>query len=95
MSYISVDVDIEDIVWGMSRYDRRKFFEHMQKEGHISEVCVITYEGEVKAPAHIEQNISDNETNEFNQALNKLYGNGWRITKEEEEYIINLSKRFI
>lgn len=94
MSFISIDVDIDDLIYGMSRYDRRKFFERMQNDGHISEACTITYEGEVKAPAHIERNAIDNESNEFNQALNKLYGNGWRMTLEQEQYIINLAKRF-
>lgn len=94
MSYISVDVDIDDIVTSMGRYDRRKFFEQMQNDGYISKTCVVTYEGEVKAPAHIERNALGNDSNEFNQALNKLYGNGWRMTLEQEQYIIELAKRF-
>jgi len=95
MSYISVDIDIDDIIWDMSTFDRRRFFERMQREGYISEGCIITANGEVKAPAHIERNALDNQTSEFNQALDKLYGNGWRMTREEEECIINLGKRFI
>ena len=94
MSYISVDVDIDDIIISMGRYDRRKFFEQMQKDGHISKSCVITYEGDVKAPAHIERKSIDNESNEFNQALDKLHGNGWKLTLEQEQYVINLAKRF-
>lgn len=94
MSYISVDVDIDDIIYDMSRYDRRKFFEKMKENDYISKACIITYEGEVKAPAHIERNVIDNDANEFNQALNKLHGNGWRMTLEQEQYIINLAKRF-
>ena len=31
---------------------------------------------------------------DFNNALSLLYNNGWKLTKEQEEYIINLSKRF-
>lgn len=94
MSYISVDIDIDDIIWDMSTYDRKRFFERMQREGYISEACTITINGEIKAPSHIERNALDNETNEFNQALNKLFGNGWRLTLEQEQYIINLAKRF-
>ena len=94
MSYISVDIDMDDVISAMSRYDRRKFFEYMQDDGIISKSCVITSNGEVKAPTHIEQNASYNTTNEFNQALQKLFGNGWRMTLEQEQYIIELSKRF-
>ena len=40
MSYISIDVDIDDIVTSMGRYDRRKFFDQMQQDGYISKSCV-------------------------------------------------------
>jgi hypothetical protein len=94
MSYISVDVDVDDIVSAMGRYDRRKFFESMKSGGYISESCIITYEGEVKAPVHIERNALVESQDEFNIALNKLWNNGWKLTKEQEDYVINLAKRF-
>lgn len=94
MSYISVDVDIDDILWDMSTYDRRRFLEHMQDDEIISKSCIVTKDGRVEAPAHIERNALDNDSSEFNQALNKLYGNGWRMTLEQEQYIIELAKRF-
>jgi hypothetical protein len=94
MSSFSVDIDIDDVIWGMSTYDRRCFFERMQDEGYISKSCVITPEGVVEASAHIERNAVVNSNNEFNQALQRLYGNGWRMTKEQEDYIIELGKRF-
>lgn len=94
MRSISVLVDIIDIVWGMSKYDRREFFDHMQKEGYISKSCVITSEGGVEVSAHTERKALAESEDEFNIALNKLFGNGWKLTKEQEEYIINLSKRF-
>ena len=94
MSYISIDVDIDDIVWGMSSYDRKAFFKKMQSEGYISKSCTITEDGEVKAPGHIERNALSESKDEFNQSLKKLYGNGWRLSLEDEQYIINLSKKF-
>jgi hypothetical protein len=94
MSYISVDVDIDDIISNMSRYDRKVFFQSMQDDGYISESCEITDEGEVKAPAHIEKNAIVETHDEFNNALKKLWNNGWKLTKEQEDYVINLSKKF-
>lgn len=94
MHSISVDVDIDDIIWGMGSYDRREFFQSMQDEGYISKSCVITREGEVKAAAHVERNALAESSDDFNLALQKLFGKGWLLTKEQEEYIINLSKRF-
>jgi len=94
MRSISVEVDIIDIIWGMSKYDRREFFNRMQEEGYISKSCVITNEGNVEASAHTERKALAESEDEFNLALHKLIGNGWKLTKEQEEYIINLSKRF-
>jgi hypothetical protein len=91
---ISIDIDIDDILYGMSRWDRKQFFEAMQEDGYISKSCIITNDGEVQAPKHIEQSALRSSTDEFNQALHKLYNNGWKLTKEQEDYIIELSKRF-
>ena len=94
MSYISVDVDIDDIIYDLGRLDRKHFFLAMQDNGYISEHCVITNEGEVQAPAHVERKALAESQDDFNQALQKLWNNGWKLTKEQEDYIINLSKRF-
>lgn len=95
MSFISVDVDIDDIISGMGRYDRRQFFEAMQNNGYISELCVVTSEGEVHASDYMERRALTESRDEFNRALEKLWNNGWKLPKEEEEYIIKISKRFI
>jgi hypothetical protein len=94
MNSISIDVDIDDIIWGMGTYDRKAFFKAMQDEGYISKSCIITKEGEVKASSHVERAALDESTDEFNLALHKLFGNGWKLTKYHKDYIINLSKRF-
>jgi hypothetical protein len=94
MGSFNIDVDFDDIIGSMSKYDRKQFFKEMQDEGYISEFCEITNDGEVKALSHIEKRGIVDSNDEFNQALQKLYGNGWKLTKEQEEFIINLAKRF-
>ena len=94
MSSISIDVDIDDIIWGMGSYDRREFFESMKDRGYISESCIITKDGEVKAAGHIERNKLSESNDDFNRALQTLFGKGWLLTKEQEQYVIELAKRF-
>jgi hypothetical protein len=94
MNSISIEVDIDDIIWGMGSYDRKEFFKSMQDEGYISKSCIITKDGEVKAAGHIERNKIAESNDDFNKALQILFGKSWLLTKEQEEYIINLSKRF-
>jgi hypothetical protein len=86
MGQISLDVDIDDIISSMSKYDRRELFRELQKDGWISSRCRVTKEGEVEA-------IGESDS-EFDSALIKLQGNDWRLTKDEEQFIINLSKKF-
>jgi hypothetical protein len=94
MSSISIEVDIDDIIWGMGSYDRREFFESMKDRGYISESCIVTNDGEVKAAGHIERNKLAESNDDFNRALQILFGKGWLLTKEQEQYIIELAKRF-
>ena len=94
MSSISVDVEIDDIIWGMGSYDRRYFFNEMQDRGYISKSCIVTDAGSVEASAHAERANLVESTDDFNRALQILFRKGWLLTKEEEDYIINLSKRF-
>jgi hypothetical protein len=94
MGSINIDVAIEDIIYAMGKYDRREFFEAMQDNEYISKSCVVTNDGFVEASSRIERRALDENTDEFNIALNKLFNNGWKLTKEQEGYIIELSKRF-
>ncbi len=91
---ISIDIDIDDILYGMGTYDRKALFKAMQEDGYISEQCTITKEGNVEASAHAERKALVESTDNFNHALQILFNKGWQLTKEEEEYIIKLSKRF-
>ncbi len=94
MSWISLDVDIDDILNSLSRADRRELLEALQEDGYIPKELTITDEGEIKLPALMERKKIASSNNEFNQALQKLFDEGWRLTLEQEQYIINLSKRF-
>jgi hypothetical protein len=79
MSYISVDVDIDDILWSMSSREKQKLAEELYDAGYI--------------PKELENKLAE-LNNDFSLACEKLIGQSWRLTREEEEYIINLSKRF-
>lgn len=92
MSYVSIDIDIDDVIVGMSSRDRRYLFTELQKDGYISEGLEITKSGYV---VHKGESTDNNDRHtEFNDAVSKLYGNGWRLSLEEEEFIINIAKRF-
>jgi hypothetical protein len=82
MSYfsVSVDVDIDDILWSASNRDKQKLADRLYEDGF-------------KACKDTDETYDDPKT-DLDKACLKLFGQGWRLSLEEEQYIINLSKRF-
>jgi len=82
MSYfsVSVDVDIDDILWSATNRDKQSLADRLYDDG-------------IRATKDTDQ-IYDNPETPFDEACLKLFGQGWRLTLEQEQYIINLSKRF-
>jgi hypothetical protein len=81
MSYttVSVDIDVEEVLWNMSSKEKQDLVDDLYEAGYIPE------ELEEK-----ERSYND----DFSLACEKLKGQSWRLSREEEEFIINLSKRF-
>jgi hypothetical protein len=82
MSYfsVSVDVDIDDILWSASNRDKQTLADRLYEDGF-------------KAVKDQDADYDNPET-EFDKACLKLFGQGWRLSLEDEQHIINLSKRF-
>ena len=95
MSYLTmnvdVDVDLDDIISDMSRQDRRYFFEAMQEEGYIDEDLKITSEGVVTVDTS--SGSSNHISGDFDNAVRKLVGNSWRLSKEDEETILKIAHK--
>lgn len=83
MSYISVDVDINDVLWSMGDRDKQKLVDELYDEGFTPEEL----KKKLDPPTHAAENI-------FNEALDKIKGKWNMLTEEEETIIINISKRF-
>jgi hypothetical protein len=79
MSYITVDVDIDDIISSLSNSERQALVDNLYDDGYI--------------PKQVEK-VSYEHEDEFSLACQKLKYHSWRLSREEEEFIINLSKRF-
>ena len=80
---ISVDIDIDDILWGMSDREKQKLVEDLYKDGFIPEEL----ESELNQPTHAAEAP-------FVEALDKLKGKYNMLTAEEEQIIIKIANRF-
>ena len=73
MAYI--DVDIDDILWGMSNHEKQELIDTLYQEGFIP-----TKESSLK--------LEHDE--EWDTQVGKLVGNKWRLSKEDEEIVLNI-----
>lgn len=95
MSSLSVDIDFDDILSSMGKYDRITFFECMQEDGYISKLCKISKDGVLEAPLNLERAYLAESEDEFNKALQAMFNQGWRMCTEDTALIIAISKKYV
>lgn len=91
MSSISIDIELDEIVSSLTRYDRVRLFEILQDDGYINKALTITKEGEIDLPSSKSKNFSNND---FNKSLQILFNQGWRLSLEEEEIINKIAAKY-
>lgn len=82
MSYISVDVDIDDVLWGMSSYEKQQLVDDLYEDGYVPKQMGGVHPDNVP-------------TGEFDREVSKLIGNSWRLTKEDEETILRIANKIV
>jgi len=79
MSYISIDIDIDDIISSMGSYDKQMMVDELYDDGYIAK----------KAS---EASSTDDE---WNDQVHKLFNNKWRLSKEDEETILKITNKIV
>jgi len=80
MSWISLDVDIDDVISSMSSYDKQQMVDDLYDDGYVAK--------QVKQ-------VIDEDLDDWDEAILKLKGNKWRLTKEDEETILRITNKLI
>jgi hypothetical protein len=83
MPYFDVDVDVDDFLSACNSREIKELIQALVDDGHLPESI-----SEFKS-----SNIGISES-EYEDALGKLHGKYHTLSKEEEEAIIKISKRF-
>ena len=80
---ISIDVDIDDIIWGMSDYEKQDLVDELYDEGIV-------------AKSDPRYGLDENgNLNDFDAEVKKLIGNSWRLSKEDEATILAITNKII
>ena len=68
-------------------------FEPMQSEGLISKLCKISKDGVVEVPLSVERSALVESEDEFNKALQTMFNQAWRMSIDDINTIIAISKK--
>ena len=80
MSYISLDVDIDDIINGLTGREKQELVDELYDDGYC--------------PTQVKQ-VMDEDLDDWDEAIKKLKGNKWRLSKEDEETILRITNKII
>jgi hypothetical protein len=82
MASISVDVDIDDILWDMTSYEKQELVDELYADGYIPKQMGGVHPDDVP-------------TGDFDREVSKLIGNSWKLSKEDEETILRITNKII
>ena len=80
MGYVNVDVDIDDILWSLSSYEKQELVDDLYDDGYT--------------PTQLDKKQSKSD-DDWDEAVEKLKGNKWRLSKEDEETILRITNKII
>ena len=80
----SIDIDIDDIMYGLSRREKQELVDELYEDGY----CPKQLEGTLL----VENN---KRPSEFDYAVHKLIGNSFKLSKEDEETILRITNKLI
>lgn len=83
MPYIDIDIDVDDFLSACNSSEIKELIQALVDDGHLPESI-----SEFKT-----NNVSISES-EYEDALGKLHGKYHTLSREEEQAIIKISKRF-
>jgi len=79
MSFINIDIDIDDIISNMSSYDKQMMVDELYADGYIAK----------------KDNEARSTDDEWNEQVHKLFNNKWRLSNEDEETILKITNKII
>jgi hypothetical protein len=79
MTYISVDIDIDDVIYSLTDREKQNLVDDLYNDGYVAK----------------KDTLEINNDYEWNEQVNKLFNNKWRLSKEDEETILKISSKII
>lgn len=78
----SIDIDIDDILWSMTNYEKQELVDELYDDGFVPKQMNRVHPDDV---------VTDN----FDKEVSKLLGNSWRLSKEDEATILKITNKLV
>ncbi len=76
----SFDIEIDDIMYGLSRYEKQELIDELYEAGYI--------------PKKLDKEL-DYDGSDWNDSVKKLLDNRWKLSKEDEETILRITNKLV
>ena len=76
----SIDIEIDDIMYSLTSYEKQELVDELYDDGYC--------------PKQVQQ-VMDEDLDDWDEAIKKLKGNKWRLSKEDEEAILRITNKII
>lgn len=81
-TYVDIDIDVDEFLEECTTHEIQEVIEWLKENGNIENDVII-------------QDNSNFQDDIFNENLNKLIGNRWKLSSEDEETILRISEKLI
>jgi hypothetical protein len=75
----SIDIEIDEIIYSMTSWEKQELVDELYADGYVAKKDTS------------EKNLND----EWNEEVNKLFNNKWKLSKEDEEAILRITNKLI
>jgi hypothetical protein len=75
----SIDIDIDDILYSMSSYEKQQLADELYEDGYLAK----------------KDDAQKSTDDEWNESVNKLFNNKWRLSKEDEEAVLRITNKLL
>ena len=88
---MTIAVEVEDVLWGMTSFEKKEMFEELLSELDINWVMECLNDANISAK--LSKSVDKNRDDEYNNKVLSLLNNRFKLTNEEEEMIYKISDR--
>jgi hypothetical protein len=88
---MTIAVEVEDVLWGMTSFEKKEMFEELLSELDINWVMECMNDANISTK--LSKSVDKTPEGEFNNKVLSLLNNRFKLTDEEEELISKISDR--